>query len=135
MPVNYDEVLADLRQMKADAEAGITAIERLMARSGIAPNPKVERPGPVSATLSNIASLKPWNDTSVPQRVANFLNAQPTRSFTIAEIVEGTGVKKIQTLRGALGRMLKSNPPKAAKQGRGHYRAPRPKSQTSEQPV
>jgi hypothetical protein len=122
MSVNYEEVLADLRQVKADAEAGITAIERLMARNGIARGLKVELPGTAS-TGGHIGSPKPWNDTSVPQQVGRFLGGQPGKSFTIAEIIEGIGVQNIPTLRGALGRMVKRG--EIAKQGRGRYRTPR----------
>jgi hypothetical protein len=119
--------LADLRQRKADAEAGIAAIERLV---GVASTPKVELPGRAGTGRGHIGSLKPWSDTSVPQQVGHFLNSQPGKSFTIAEIIAGTGVRNIPTLRGALGRMVKRG--EAAKQGRGRYRAPRPKIQAAE---
>lgn len=128
MPVNYEEVLADLRQRKADAEAGIAAIERLV---GVASTP-VELPGRASTGRGHIGSLKPWNDTSVPQQVGRFLGGQPGKSFTIAEIIESTGVQNIPTLRGALGRMVKRG--EIAKQGRGRYRTPRPKIQPAVEP-
>jgi hypothetical protein len=120
MSVNYAEVLADLRQAKADAEASIVAIERLLARGQL----PVGAPADVRPT----PNATPENDASVPQQVGRFLNSQPGKSFTIAEIIEGTGAQNIPTLRGALGRMVKRG--EAAKQGRGRYRAPRPKIQT-----
>jgi hypothetical protein len=122
MSVNYEEVLADLRQVKADAEAGIAAIERLLARGQV--------PVGASAGVRPMPKTTPDNDASVPQQVARFLNSQPAKSFTIAEIIDGTGVRNIPTLRGALGRMVANG--KAGKQGRGRYRAPRPKVQTAE---
>jgi hypothetical protein len=120
MPANYDEVLADLRQMKADAEAGITAIERLMARGHAPVEP------PKRAAQGNTAE----NDASIPEQVSGFLGGQQGKSFTINEIAMSIGAKNLQSLRGALGRMVVNG--KAAKQGRGRYRAPRPKIQTVE---
>ena len=125
MPVNYEEVLADLRQMKADAEAGITAIERLMARSS-APGQNHQTVGAfVSYTTPGLPPQKkkqPYSD-GIPERVNRFLQSQPGGSYSIMDIAKAIGATNIQTLRGALGRMVKSG--KAGKQGRGLYRAPR----------
>jgi hypothetical protein len=118
MPANYDEVLADLRQMKADAEAGITAIERLMARGH----------APVAPPKRTVHGDTTENDASYPQEVSRFLGSQPTKSFTIGEIAANIGAENVQSLRGALGRMVKRG--QAGKQGRGRYRAPRPKVQS-----
>jgi hypothetical protein len=116
MSVNYNDVLADLRQVKADAEAGIAAIERLTARAQL--------PVGASPSVEPMHKAIPEGDASVPQQVARFLGSQPGKSFTIAEIILGTGAQNIPTLRGALGRMVKRG--QAGKQGRGRYRAPRP---------
>jgi hypothetical protein len=118
---HYEAVLADLKQMKADAEAGIAAIERLMARGE---DSKVNVGTAPKANINNgFQALADSMEMSVPQRIAEILGAQPGKSFTIAELVRETGVKNVQTLRGALGRMVMSG--KAGKQGRGKYCAPR----------
>ncbi len=125
MPVNYDEVLADLRQMKADAEAGIAAIERL------APRTQVAAPVPVVAPAPPVLGLaEDQGGTSVPQRVVQLLEGQPKKAFSIAEIVQEIGVEKVQTLRGALGRLVKP-PAKIGKHGRGRYCALRPSHRVS----
>lgn len=116
MPANdhYQTVLAELRQVKADAEAGIAAIERLLAS-----NPAT-RSGPDQG------------GSSVPQRVQQFLESQSGKSFTISDIVEALSIENIQTLRGALGRLYKSG--KIGKHGRGRYRSPRSKAQAEAAP-
>lgn len=124
MPINayYEIVLADLRQMKADAEAGIAAIERLLART-LATQALTAEP-----ILPMVTSpTEGQSDASVPQQVVRFLESQPGKYFTIADIVQGVGIEKVQTLRGALGRLLKAG--KIGKHGRGRYRALRPKAQ------
>ena len=119
MNAHYEAVLEDLRQMKADAEAGILAIERLISRAQTIPPKAVEsRIAPTPA-----ASASGQDGTSVPQQVVQFLESQPGKSFTIADIVQGIGIEKVHTLRGALGRLVKSG--KIGKHGRGRYRAPR----------
>ena len=118
MNEHYEAVLADLKQMMVDAEAGILAIERLISRANAPGNANgTGKPG------------HPDAETSIPQRVIKFLETQPGKSFTIADIIEGIGEANVQTLRGALGRMVKSDPPKIGKYGRGRYRAARPKTQ------
>jgi hypothetical protein len=123
MNAHYEEVLEDLRQMKADAEAGILAIERLMSRTQVTA-PTVAEP---RITANPVGPAEGHDDASVPQRVVQFLESQPGKSFTIADIVQGVGIEKVQTLRGALGRLVKSG--KIGRHGRGRYRAPRPKTQ------
>jgi hypothetical protein len=123
MNEHYKAVLADLKQMKQDAEAGITAIERLIARASEA--------SPVSSEETDL-----FDDLdapgvviteSVPQRVIRFLATRPGHPFTVDEIVKGATVGSVPTLRGALGRMVKAG--KISKQGRGRYRTPRTKAQ------
>ena len=118
MPVNYDEVLADLRQMKADAEAGIAAIERLASRTPAT--------APIAPVTPVVGIPGDQGDASIPQRILRFLEANPG-SWRIMNIADNTGVKNIQTLRGALGRLV--NAGKVGKHGRGRYRAPRSKTQ------
>ena len=125
VPVNYDEVLADLRQMKADAEAGIAAIQRLASSTRAAV--------PMAAAKASIAPVPKHTENpsepSVPQRVVQFLESQQGKSFSIGDIMQGAGIDKIQTLRGALGRLVKPPNGKIGKHGRGRYRALRSKIQ------
>ena len=118
---HYEAVLADLEQMKADAEAGIKAIKRLISRGSSS----------TKEVSVGVADSLPLNDSvrteqamSVPQKVLTFLAERTGQSFTTEEIGEGTGVMQIQTLRGALGRLYKAK--KIGKYGRGRYRARRP---------
>jgi hypothetical protein len=114
---HYEAVLADLEQTKADAEAGIKAIKRLISRgSGLTREISTGLVDPVPLTEAEQA-------VSVPQRVLLFLAARMGQSFTTEEIGDGTGVTQIQTLRGALGRLYKAK--KIGKYGRGRYRARR----------
>lgn len=126
MNAHYEAVLEDLKRMKTDAEAGIAAIERLMDRSkpsrglfeedDLGPEKEAPRVQPQK-------KVQPYSD-SVPQRVLRFLQGQPGGSYSIADIAKAIEATNIQTLRGALIRMVKSS--KIGKHGRGLYRAPRP---------
>ncbi|MGD0500047.1 MAG: hypothetical protein ABSC23_16605 [Bryobacteraceae bacterium] len=120
MNEHYQAVLADLKQMKSEAEAGIRAIERLMARNpagaGQIPRPRRESEDESDSTPAFVGS--------VPQRVLNFLNERQGQTFSIEEIGEGAEVTETQTLRGALGRLYAQK--KIGKYGRGRYRARRP---------
>jgi len=123
MNAHYEVVLADLKQMKADAEAGIVAIERLMAR----PMPEqgaIEEIdfGPTIGAVQPQKKINP--PESIPQRVGRFLESQPGGAYSVGDIAKAIGATNVQTLRGALIRMVASG--KAAKHGRGLYRAPRP---------
>lgn len=120
MPVNYDEVLADLRQMKADAEAGIAAIQRLASRTQIGVPVVTVAPATPAAGIAEDQS-----STSVPRRIVQFLESHPQKGLAIADISQGAGVTSIPTLRGALGRLVKAE--KIARAGRGCYRAVRPR--------
>jgi hypothetical protein len=128
MNAHYEAVLADLRQVKADAEAGIAAIERLMARSVASEQgahvDEMETIdiGPMPHGLTPSKRVHRYSD-SIPQRVISFLQSQPGGAYSVGDIAKAIGAPNIQTLRGALIRMVASG--KAAKHGRGLYRAPR----------
>ena len=115
MPLNehYEAVLADLQQMKADAEDGIRAIKRLMSRSGTVGNRVLETP----------VSFQREDSGSLPNRIVSYLDSRQGRSFRIGEIWEGTGKPNVKTLRGALQRLARTG--KIGKHGRGRYRAKR----------
>ena len=127
MSVNphYEAVLADLKRMKADAEAGIAAIERLMAKPTPVQDTAVQEidPGPMTNGVQPQKMVQPYSD-SIPQRVNRFLASQPGGSYSVGDIAKAIGATNIQTQRGALIRMVASG--KAMKHGRGLYRAPRP---------
>lgn len=120
---HYAAVLSDLKQMKADAEAGITAIERLISRT---PAP-TQREKEESLFEDFVESGdKPAKDVpSVPQRVIAFLMEHPGQTFDADEIGKGTGIGRdqIRTLRGALSRLSKAK--KISKYARGRFRARR----------
>lgn len=109
MNEHYLAVLADLEQMKADAESGIRAIKRLLAKTGtVAPLP-----------------IKPRGDTdghSIPMLITEFLNREPSKAFDAKAIGEGIGVDA-SNLRGTLSRLAHEK--KIGRQKRGQYRAPR----------
>jgi hypothetical protein len=131
MNAHYEAVLSDLKQMKADAEAGIAAIERLMNRDKPKDSlwdtgdnePQNEKP-----RLQVQKHVQPYAD-GIPQRVSRFLASQPGGSYSVAEIAEAIGANNVQTLRGALIRMVKSG--RVGKYGRGRYRAPRRNAATT----
>jgi hypothetical protein len=104
---HYDAVLADLQQMKEDAEDGIRAIKRLMSRTiggGIIP---VEAAG----------------SGSVANRIIAFLEAQNGRSVRTEDVSKALSPVNLKTLRGTLARLASNG--KIGKHGRGKYRAAR----------
>jgi hypothetical protein len=113
---HYAVVLADLQQMKTDAEAGIAAIQRLLTRgrtetAAIKPI-KIVEPEPLTL---------PGDEISIPSQVLAFLNANPSRSYTAMQIRTGIGGDvNIKTLRGALSRLAGK---KIERQARGKFRA------------
>jgi hypothetical protein len=104
---HYDAVLADLRQMKEDAQDGIRAIERLISRASVnsAPKPAGGVPG------------------SVANRVIAFLESQNGRAVRTEEIYKALAPVNMKTLRGTLSRLATDK--KIGKHGRGKYRAAR----------
>src|SRR5260370_37010572 len=121
MNPHYEAVLADLRQMKADAEAGIVAIERLASRSMGGARPS-EQPPPVTPA-SIIQRPFGFNAQSAATQIVEFLNSNTGRTFTIEVIGKGVGAYNLKTIRGALSRLAKDK--KIGKYGRGKYRATR----------
>jgi hypothetical protein len=118
---HYLIVLEDLKKMKAEAEAGIRAIERLIARSPgdepkSTPTESGEREnGPVCD--ERIAT------ESVPTRIVQFLGSKPGRSFTAEEIAKALGPHvNFRTVRGALFRLARGRFSKVVRAGRGRYR-------------
>ena len=103
---HYDAVLADLQQMKEDAEDGIRAIKRLMSRSlGLSALPEAQS----KASLAN--------------RIVAFLGSQNGHSLRAEEISKALAPVNMKTLRGTLARLAKQD--KIGKHGRGKYRARR----------
>lgn len=105
MNSHYRAVLSDLRQMKADAEAGIVAIERLMSSEDS------EKTGvPESAETD-----------SMPLRVLRFFSSTQGETFSVEDIIDGAGMNsKPRTVRGAINRLHKAQ--KIERCGRGRYR-------------
>lgn len=133
MNSHYEAVLADLRQTKADAEAGIRAIERLMARNAQASEDEATSAPAITAKAkaeSNGTSNS--GDPSVPTRILELLASQPNHSFSFGEILLGLATVNAKTLRGALARV--ANKGRIAKPSRGKYRAVR-KPATAELPL
>jgi hypothetical protein len=119
MNEHYAVVLADLKQMKADAEAGIVAIERLMARAGTPANHKPHSPEPESPPHGQ--ADKQTEDLGIPNRVLAFLRENPHGLFTTEAIHTGIGTDvNLKTLRGALSRMALNT--KIERVGRGKFR-------------
>ena len=106
---HYEAVLADLEQMKADAEAGIRAITKLMSR--VAPSRDTEPAGE-----SN-------EKKSIPTKILEFLAESPAKAFRAEEIEEAIKTGNIKSLRGALARMVKEDGAKIKRAGRGRYKA------------
>ena len=120
MNEHYAAVLADLEQMKADAEDGIRAIKRLMSRILGEPSvtePTTSKQKPTVPTTAITVSEQP----SIPTLVLQMLAEQPNRSFRFQEIFERMPDVNAKTLRGALSRLGGEN--KIGKHGRGRYRA------------
>ena len=137
MNEHYQAVLADLKQMKADAEFGIAAIERLMSRT--APEPATVEP---RTAFKPMPAPEPGHDTgeeidwgdgqirpiknvsanadSVAFRVVHFLNENPGKTFDAEEIAKAVNADNIKSLRGALSRLFKDK--KIGRYGRGKYR-------------
>lgn len=131
MNAHYEAVLSDLRQMKADAEAGIQAIERLILRpkaTGL--NEGAGTSNPVRRNLFGEPGVPA--SPSAPQRILHFLTEHAGTSFTVQQIAKEGGIEQIGTVRGAIGRLTKSG--KISKQGRGRYRVPKPKTQNESEP-
>jgi hypothetical protein len=116
---HYEAVLADLQQMKADAEDGIRAIKRLMTRPAGSVGTQVTKP---SANVQPEDNGTPQNP-SLPNQIIAFLEGRQGRNFRAKDIWEGLGKPNIKTLRGALQRLSTSE--KIGKHGRGRFRARR----------
>jgi hypothetical protein len=140
MNTHYDVVLADLKRMKADAEAslatadaGIAAIERLISQNQTS----------ASVTVKNAPAAENFHDyedqnedegveeASIPERILAFLAENQGQTFTTQEIAESIGSTQVQTVRGALSRLYGKK--KIGKYGRGRYRARKPNEPESEQ--
>jgi hypothetical protein len=104
---HYDVVLADLQQMKEDAEDGIRAIKRLISRTSVAGAAPIESTG----------------TPSIANRIIAFLEAQNGRSVKTAEMQTALAPVNVKTLRGTLSRLASEK--KIGKHGRGKYRAAR----------
>jgi hypothetical protein len=98
--------LADLQQMKEDAEDGIRAMKRLMSRTTSAGVVPVEAAG-----------------GSIANRIVLFLEGQNGRSVRTDEVRKAIAPVNMKTLRGTLSRLAKDG--KIGKHGRGKYRAAR----------
>jgi len=131
MNEHYYAVLTDLKQMKADAEAGIQAIERLISRpkaTDLDEGAEASKPARRNLFGEAVVPASP----SAPQRVLHFLTEHAGTSFTVQQIAKEGGIEQIGTVRGAVGRLTKSG--KISKQGRGRYRVPKRKVQNESEP-
>src|SRR5437762_3117639 len=85
VPIDYEAVLMDLKEMKVDVEAGIVAIERLIVWRAQGMNIPGERPRRSQKALVRAG----YNSSdSLPVRVREFLNQNPGRAYTVPEIGE-----------------------------------------------
>jgi hypothetical protein len=116
---HYEAVLADLQQMKADAEDGIRAIKRLMTRPAGSVGTQVTEP---SSSVQPEDNGGPQNP-SLPNQIITFLESRQGRNFRASDIWEGIGKPNMKTLRGALQRLSKAE--RIGKHGRGRFRARR----------
>lgn len=117
MNEHYAAVLADLQQMKSDAENGIRALQRLMSRDS-ANGPHAI--APVRAH-GNGAEL-----SGASRRVIEFLEANPATSYTLAEVARG--IDQADLPRATLARLAASGRISKAAPGRFHAVA-RPQTQ------
>jgi hypothetical protein len=113
MKEHYEVVLEELKRKKAEAEAGIQAIENLLLQS----SPRAVKPPAARRSYTPTDT----EEQSVPQRIMTFLERSPGRAFSIEDIAEGIGGANVRTLMGTLGRLYKQE--KIARAGRGRYGA------------
>jgi hypothetical protein len=105
---HYAAVLAHLERTRADAERGIVAIRTLMAREPAVSRTQ-NRPAASSATPNTV-------------KICEFLNANPGKSYTAAQIGEGIGRKgSKKAMRSTLMRLAESQ--RIRKVERGRYEA------------
>ena len=109
MNEHYLAVLADLEQMKADAENGITAIKRLLAKTD-------------TVVTAHAKPHRKVADGSIQTLILEFLNRHPSKIHRPKEIANGIGVGAVANLRGPLSRLAGEK--KIAQHGRGKYSAP-----------
>ena len=116
--LHYEAVLADLEQMKTDAEDGIRAINRLLSRTSPGASNATR---PVPGVRPSDSSLRsPNNDEpSIPTRIVEFMFAH-RGSVNAEEIAQALGNVNLKTVRGALARLYKYK--KIMRVGRGKYR-------------
>jgi len=120
MNEHYKAVLADLEQMKADAEDGIRAIKRLMSRD-VDQHKSAAVPPPVSEKTTK---GRQSSDSSLPNKIIAFLEAHHGKSYAAQDIAEGLGGGvNMKTLRGTLARLAGER--RIGKHGRGRYRSSR----------
>ena len=125
MPVNphYEIVLADLEQMKKDAEDGIRAIKQLMARSGqVVADQEAEPAKPVRPPQRNdmpeaMAKSVVHNTAAL---VRGAFTKQPHRVFTVKDLASVLGLSDIKTIGATVFRLTDRGFIK--KVSRGHYR-------------
>ena len=121
MNEHYVAVLADLKQMKADAEAGIAAIERLVSRGGQTQfqfSPPIAQPIPVT-TISDAAVVA--DEAGIPDRVLEIFTKDPGRVYDTERLAALLGSVNIKTLRGALSRLSSGDNAKLKRLSRGKY--------------
>lgn len=92
MNAHYSAVLADLEMMKADAENGIIALRRLVARDS-----------PVTPTAPRTARRAPVSDA-----VIQFLDANRGEARTVAEIAAAIGHAADESIRRTVNRLART---------------------------
>lgn len=104
MPLNvdYEAVLADLKQRKAELENGIAAIRRIAARFGAIP-----------------AEEAYGENTTIA--VLRFLSDRRLQSFYAYEIADAIGCRKLGNVRGAIYRRVKMGTLRKDEDGRVRF--------------
>jgi len=110
MNEHYLAVLADLEQLKADAEHGIRAIKRLLAKTN-------------TVVTAHAKPRRKAADRSIQTLILEFLNRHPSKILRPREIATGIGIDGVANLRGPLSRLAGEK--KIAQHGRGKYSASR----------
>lgn len=108
MQVDYEAVLTDLEQRRAELDEGIKALERMVSRF-------------FGASVETVPLM-----TNASSSVLRFLSARQGVSFSANEISGALGTFSIGTVRGALWRLSGKRAIQRMKRGKFARTEPRP---------
>lgn len=118
--MNYQEIIAELRQEITEAQAALRYFERKATDNYAGPAKAVSTPSAAAARQSRqiIASRPSLSSQSIPEMVLELLRQDTGRAWSVPQIIEGVKARE-KSLRGALNRMVSEG--RLVRATRGRY--------------